>query len=63
MPLEGNLLLQVFDARGRLVVRRDLGDQLDQTIALDLTGQPAGMYSAHISDAQRILTGTKIVLE
>lgn len=63
LPLDGHLLLQVFDAQGRLVVRRDLGTQLEQTIPLDLTGQPAGMYSAHISDAQRVLTGTKIVLE
>ncbi len=63
LPLEGHLLLQVFDAWGRLVVRRDLGDQLARTITLDLTGQPAGLYSAHISDAQRILTGTKIILE
>jgi hypothetical protein len=63
LPLEGHLLLQVFDARGRLVVRRDLGDQLARTITLDLTGQPSGLYTAHISDAQRILNGAKIILE
>ncbi len=63
LPLEGHLLLQVFDARGRLVVRRDLGGNLDQTIQLDLVGQPVGLYSAHISDARRILTGAKIMIQ
>ncbi|MBZ0207798.1 MAG: T9SS type A sorting domain-containing protein [Flavobacteriales bacterium] len=63
LPLEGTLLLQVFDARGRLVVRKELGTQEAQTIPLDLSRQPAGLYSAHISDARRILTGTKLVLE
>ncbi len=63
LPLEGGLLLQVFDARGRLVVRQDLGNRLVRTIPLDLSGQPAGLYSAHISDARHILTGIKLVVE
>ena len=63
LPLEGPLLLQVFDARGRLMMRKDLGGNLAQTIQLDLADQPAGLYSAHISDARRILTGAKIILE
>jgi len=62
LPLEGNLLLQVFDAGGRQVVRKNIGSQLAQTIALDLSGQPPGLYSAHISDARRILTGAKMII-
>jgi uncharacterized delta-60 repeat protein len=61
--VEGDLLLQVFDAQGRLVERRNLGRQLEQTIALDLTTQPTGLYSAHLSDTKRILTGVRLVVE
>jgi len=63
LPLEGDLLLQVFDANGRLVLRKNLGIHEVQTLSLDLSGQPAGFYSAHISDARRILTGSKIVVQ
>ncbi|MBZ0207801.1 MAG: T9SS type A sorting domain-containing protein [Flavobacteriales bacterium] len=63
LHLEGHLQLQVYDARGRLVVNRNLGGQLAQDITLDLTGQPAGFYSAHISDAHRILTGAKLFVQ
>ncbi|MBS1569948.1 MAG: T9SS type A sorting domain-containing protein [Bacteroidetes bacterium] len=62
LPLEGDLLLQVFDMNGRLVIRKELGGALQQDVHLDLTAQPPGMYSAHISDKQRILTGAKILL-
>ena len=58
-----DLTLQVFDAQGRLVERRNLGRQLEQTVALDLSAQPAGLYSAHISDGKRILTGVRLVVE
>ncbi|MCI1753120.1 MAG: T9SS type A sorting domain-containing protein [Flavobacteriales bacterium] len=54
LHLEGNLRLQVFDALGRSVMDRDLGLQLKQSIAVDLTDQPAGLYSAHLSDNLRI---------
>lgn len=63
LHLEGNLRLQVFDALGRSVMDRDLGLQLKQSIAVDLTDQPAGLYSAHLSDNLRILTGTRIVVQ
>ncbi len=62
LPLEGGLLLQVFDARGRQVLRKNIGSQLAQTIALDLSGESAGLYSAHISDNRRILTGARLIL-
>jgi hypothetical protein len=63
VALAGDLTLQVFDAQGRLVERRNLGRQLEQRIALDLTAQPTGLYSAHLSDGKRILTGVRLVVE
>ncbi|MBP8823636.1 MAG: T9SS type A sorting domain-containing protein [Flavobacteriales bacterium] len=63
LPLVGNLQLQVFDALGRLVLRKVLGSQRSQTIPLDLQGQAPGLYSAHISDDRMIFTGTKLILE
>lgn len=63
LPLDGDLHLQVFDGVGRLVVQKNLGKQLSQTIALDLGQQKPGMYSAHISDAHILLTGTKLILK
>jgi hypothetical protein len=63
VALAGDLTLQVFDTQGRLVERRNLGRQLEQTIALDLTAQPTGLYSAHLSDGKRILTGVRLVVE
>jgi hypothetical protein len=62
VSLAGDLTLQVFDAQGRLVERRNLGRQLEQRIALDLTAQPTGLYSAHLSDGKRILTGVRLVV-
>jgi len=62
VALAGDLTLQVFDAQGRLVERRNLGRQLEQRIALDLTAQPTGLYSAHLSDGKRILTGVRLVV-
>lgn len=63
LPLEGDLHLQVFDAVGHLVVQKNLGKQLSQTLSLDLSQQIPGLYSAHISDAHILLTGTKLILE
>jgi hypothetical protein len=63
VALDGDLTLQVFDTQGRLVERRNLGRQLEQRIALDLTAQPTGLYSAHLSDGKRILTGVRLVVE
>jgi hypothetical protein len=63
VSVSGDLTLQVFDAQGRLVERRNLGRQLEQRIALDLTAQPTGLYSAHLSDGKRILTGLRLVVE
>ena len=63
LRIEGNLRLQVFDALGRSVMDRDLGLLLKRSIALDLTDQPAGLYTAHLSDNLRILTGTRIVVQ
>ena len=62
VALVGDLTLQVFDAQGRLVERRNLGRQLEQNIGLDLTAQPVGLYSAHLSDGKRILTGVRLVV-
>ncbi|QQR85251.1 MAG: T9SS type A sorting domain-containing protein [Flavobacteriales bacterium] len=63
VEVQGDLLLQVFDPRGRLVVRRVLGRQLEQTVALDLSGEPPGVYNAHITDEKRMLTGVRLVVE
>lgn len=63
LPLEGDMMLQVFDMNGRVVLRKNLGTIEVQTIELDLSDQAAGLYSAHISDARRILTGAKIVIQ
>ena len=63
LTLSGDLTVQVFDAQGRLVERRNLGKQFQQRVSLDLTAQPAGLYSAHLSDGKRILTGARLVIE
>ena len=63
VQVEGQLLLQVFDAQGRLVLREDLGAALEQTVVLDLGHEPTGLYSAHVSDARRIFTGVRLVVE
>ncbi len=62
-PVDGDLLLQVFDVQGRQVLTRALGRDRYQRVALDLTGEPAGLYSAHLSDGKRILTGVRLVVE
>ncbi|MBL8001085.1 MAG: T9SS type A sorting domain-containing protein [Flavobacteriales bacterium] len=62
-PISGDLLLQVFDMQGRQVVVRGLGRDHYQRIALDLANEPAGLYSAHLSDGRRILTGVRLVRE
>ena len=61
--VNGEMQLQVFDAHGRLVVRKDLGTALEQSLVLDMSQEPAGLYSAHVCDAGRILTGTRVILE
>jgi hypothetical protein len=61
-PIASDLLLQVFDMQGRLVHARNLGRDRYQRIELDLTKEPAGLYSAHLSDGKRILTGVRLVV-
>ena len=63
LTFTGDLSLQVFDSQGRLLQRRNLGQQLRQTVALDLSAQPVGLYSVHLSDGKRILTGIRLVVE
>ena len=63
LTLSGDLALQIYDAQGRLVERRNLGRQLQQSVALDLSAQPTGLYCAHLSDGMRILTGVRLVVE
>jgi hypothetical protein len=62
-PISSDLLLQVFDMHGRQVLARRLGRDRYQRIILDLTHEPAGLYSAHLSDGKRILTGVRLVRE
>ena len=59
----GALRLRVFDSLGRLVADQHLGYAYDQTIALDLSGEPPGAYHVHITDERRMLTGARLVLE
>jgi hypothetical protein len=62
-PITGDLLLQIFDMQGRQVLARALGLDRHQRITLDLSNEPAGLYSAHLSDGKRILTGVRLVVE
>jgi hypothetical protein len=62
-PISGDLLLQVFDMQGRQVLARGLGRDRGQRITVDLTDEPVGLYSAHLSDGKRILTGVRLVVE
>lgn len=63
MDLAGDLRIQVFDMQGRQVLARALGLDRHQRITLDLSNEPAGLYSAHLSDGKRILTGVRLVVE
>jgi hypothetical protein len=63
IDLHGDMFMQVFDVQGRLVVYRTLGRQREQRFTIDLSGEPAGLYSAHVNDGRRILCGTRLMLE
>lgn len=60
---QGDLLLQVFDGLGRQVAVRSMGRSFQQSISLDLSHEPAGMYGAHVSDGRRIICGTRLMRE
>jgi hypothetical protein len=63
MKINGQLLLQVFDSHGTLVMNENIGLQHEQVFEIDLSNRARGLYSAHISDRSRILTGAKLILE
>jgi hypothetical protein len=63
MKINGQLLLQVFDSHGTLVIIENIGMQHEQVFEIDLSNRARGLYSAHISDRSKILTGAKLILE
>ena len=63
MQLSAPLRLVLTSMQGQLVKELALPAQHDQRVVLDVGGLAAGLYSVHVADGGRWLTGAKLVIE
>ena len=63
MHLSAPLRLVLTSMQGQLVKELTLPTQHDQRVVLDLGGLAAGLYSVHVADGGRWLTGARLVIE
>jgi hypothetical protein len=63
MQINKPLRLVLTSMQGQLVRELALPAQHDQRVVLDLGGLAAGLYSVHIADGGRWLTGARLVME
>ena len=62
--VQGQAQVQLLDATGRLVLVRDIQQNLNQLRAtLDVSTLAAGTYYLHLRDGKRWLTGGKVVVQ
>jgi hypothetical protein len=63
MPLNSPLRLVLTSMQGQVVKELALSAQHDQRVVLDVGGLAAGLYSVHVADGGRWLTGVRLVVE
>ena len=63
MHLSAPLRLVLTSMQGQLVKELALPAQHDQRVVLDVGGLAAGLYSVHVADGGRWLTGARLVIE
>ena len=63
VQINAPLRLVLTSMQGQLVKELALPPQHDQRVVLDLGGLAAGLYSVHIADGGRWLTGARLVVE
>ncbi len=59
----GQLTLSVTTMEGKLVLQQQVPTSVAGEVVLDVSSLAAGMYSLHLSDAQRWLAGKKFVVQ
>ena len=63
LTTSGPLTLSVTTMEGRLVLQQQVPTSVADDVLLDVSSLAAGIYSLHLSDAQRWLAGKKFVVE
>jgi len=62
--VEGQVQVQLLDARGRLVLEQRVQQNLNQLRgSMNVSALPAGIYYLHLRDGRRWLAGGKVVVE